>query len=108
MHEGEVFITFGELASADGDEFVSFEAVRDFRYHECCLRDVERKKGLDTMSHVVWRVASQLASSDTICPEDMVSKRWPLCNITVAGLYEGVVDGAMRTFDNSVCLRVVC
>lgn len=108
VHEGEVFITFGKLVSADGDEFMSFKAVRDFGYHECHLRDVEQKEGLDTMSHVVWRVASQLVSSDKICPEDMVSKRRPLCNITIAGLYEGVMDGAMRTFDNSICLQVVC
>lgn len=57
VHEGEVFVMFVELASTDGDEFVSFKAVRDFRYHECRLRDVKRKKGLNTMSHVVWRIA---------------------------------------------------
>ena len=104
MHKSEVFISFGELVSTNGDEFVSLEAVGDFRTHECCFGNVKRKKGLDAVSHVIWRIASGLASGDAICPENMVSKRWPLCDITVAGLHEGVTDGAMRTFDDSVCL----
>ena len=108
VHGGKIFVMFSELACTDSDEIMCLEMVNNFGNHKHSFSDVKRKEGLGTMRHVVWRVAYQLSSSDAICPKDMMSKRRPLSDITVASLHEGVTDGAVRLFDNAIGLRVVC
>jgi len=54
------------------------------------------------MCHVVWGVTSRLPCCHTIGPEDMWGDNWPLGDIAIARLNEGVTDGSVRAFDDPI------
>jgi hypothetical protein len=70
--------------------------------HECGFGDVEGQERFNSMCHVVWGVTSRLPGCHTISPEDMWGDNWPLGDITIARLNEGVTDGSVRAFDDPI------
>ena len=108
VHRCKFIVLFGELTSTDGDEISSVKMLGNIQDHKGCFRDVEWEEWLDAMGHVVGRMTGRFLSCDAISPEDMMRECWPLCDVTVARFDKRVADCAMGTFDDSVCLRVVC
>jgi len=102
MDGSKVNGAFLELACTDGDELSGGKWLGNVWDKEGGKRDVEREKGFDAVCHVERGVASRLASGNAICPECMRGDSGPFRQVAFAGLHDGLSDGAVLAFDNTV------
>ena len=77
MHSDEIVLTLLKLVCADCDEVGGGERPSKVRDKKHGKSNVERKEWLHAMGHVVWGVASGLASSHVVGPEGMQGNSRP-------------------------------
>ncbi len=91
-----------------GDEFVGGHGLHEVWDEEGSECDVEREEGFYAVSHVKGGIASGLANSSSVGPEDMRDHCWPLRDVAFISLRERLPNGSMLPFNDPVSPQVVC
>ncbi len=90
------------------NEVVGGHGLREVWDEEGSECDVEREEGFYAVSHVKGGVASGLANSSLVGPEDMRDHCQPLRDVAFTSFRERLLNGLMLPFNDPVSLRVVC
>ena len=97
----------GKLSSMSHDKVLSRDTKVLGRHKIHSLNNVKGEKGVNTVSHVVGRVACRLPDSDLFGPEDLRKDFTPLEFVALTSLHDGLANVEVFRLDNAVCLRVV-
>jgi len=72
------------------------------------LDDIKQKYGFYPMRHEEGGVASQFAGGGAVGPECEGGNCQPARVVAIARFEDGFADGAVLSFNDAICLQVVC